>query len=98
MPTDPDDYAATNAALVDARVKIILFAEWRAQIEQDHLTTAGLIRVRRILDGGAFLPGAEVDALKLLVAEQLAFRRDIPVEDLPGHPLSGGVPDPGDFS
>jgi hypothetical protein len=75
-----------DAESMDRLLKQILFDEWRDQIRTGSLTHAGLLRLRAELDetNGKFLPGPELELMRLEAADALAAEMGVDSADLPG--------------
>jgi hypothetical protein len=56
----------------DWAAKSLLFAEWREMMATGHLTEAGLLAIRTRLDGGEFLAGGDLEAMRWNVDEAIA--------------------------
>lgn len=89
--------AEYDPATVDWIARTALFDAWHWQLEGGHLNRAGLLALRGRLDetSGEFLPGVDLDRIRLEAADALAADMGIDPADLPGAPQ---VPDsPGDI-
>ncbi len=87
--------AEYDAAQVDRIARVVLFTEWRRQVEAGHLTRDGLIAVWGRLDpqGNEFFPGEDLDEMRWLLASALGIEPgdrpdaepppDYPPDDLP---------------
>jgi hypothetical protein len=62
-----------DRAELDRWAKVILFGEWTRQIKAGRIGKAYLLHIRnRLVAGNEFLPGADLDAMRIGVAEELA--------------------------
>jgi hypothetical protein len=76
--------AEYSAEAWDWAAKSLLFAEWRAQMAGGYLTEAGLLAVRGRLDAVEFLPGADLDLMRLDVDTAIAAELGLDVSEMPG--------------
>jgi hypothetical protein len=93
---DYDGPTGPTSEQVEGVRRRTLFAEWRALLERDGLPAAELALLRQRLAGAEFLPGADLELLKLDVIA--AIRRCHGVTEVPWPFPADGVDAPDDPS
>jgi hypothetical protein len=81
--------------VIDGIMRRILFREWTEQLERGALSYRGITALRGRLDAGCreFLPGDDLDTMRLRVDVALADTIGVALDELPGRAPMDHVPE-----